>query len=291
MEKFPIPDVLECMHFVLSTSQRNSRIVRNYEFDLYLGGEREIYINGAHYHISEGCLVFRKPGETVVGYGSYDMYMLTLDFSGSKINNLINYYRKSDSPQQPICPLDVLNQIPSVFVPYHQNDLKKIYEKLSLCSPPNIVNRELQKAYIAEFLFLVLADAYKERAGLEQSDKISYVNKACNYINRYYSEPLTVEGISNYLSLNKNYLIRLFKEELQTTPHQYLTETRLLHARYLLIHSDYSIQQVALLCGFHTPSYFIKEFKERFGKTPRNYRQAMLNENANKSTGFEAQKI
>jgi hypothetical protein len=91
MEQFPIPDVLECMHFVLSMSQRNSRIVRNYEFDLYLGGEREIYINGVYYHISEGCLVFRKPGETVVGYGSYDMYMMTLDFSGSKINNLINY--------------------------------------------------------------------------------------------------------------------------------------------------------------------------------------------------------
>lgn len=277
MIHFPIPDVLECMRFVLSTSQRNFRIVRDYEFDLYLGGEREIYIDGVHYHISEGSLVFRKPGETIVGYGNYDMYMLTLDFSGSKINDLKNYYRDSNTPQQPICPLDALNQIPSVFVPYRQNDLKELYEKLSLCSPPNIVNEDLQKAYIAEFLFLVLADAYKEQTNTQQSDGSSYVKKACNYINRHYSEPLTVEGIANHLSLNKNYLIRLFKEELQTTPLQYLSETRLFHARYLLIHSDYPIHQVANLCGYHTPSYFIKEFKARFGKTPRSYRQALLN--------------
>ena len=40
--RFPIPDVLECMHFVMESSKENKRIIRNYELDLYLGGEREV---------------------------------------------------------------------------------------------------------------------------------------------------------------------------------------------------------------------------------------------------------
>ena len=34
MNQFPLPDVLECMHFVLSSSRENKRIIRNYELDI-----------------------------------------------------------------------------------------------------------------------------------------------------------------------------------------------------------------------------------------------------------------
>lgn len=273
MDSFPIPDVLECMHFTMKSPQKDQRIVRDYEFDLYLGGEREIYIDDVHYHLSEGSLVFRKPGERVVGYGDYDMYMLTLDFSHTTRESKDNYYRSSNTLQQS-CSLDILASIPSVFIPYRQTELKELYQKLSLCSPPSIVNRELQRLYIAEFLFLVFADSYKyNRLQLENSDRNSYVRKACNYINNHYSEQVTIENIAKYLSINKNYLVRLFKADLQITPHQYLSETRLLRSRYLLVYSDYSIQQVAFLCGFNTPSYFIKSFKAKFGITPLSYRR------------------
>ena len=277
MDRFPIPDVLECMRFVIEAPHKSQRIVRDYEFDFYLGAEREIYIDGVYYHISEGCLVFRKPGEVVVGYGDYDMYMLTLDFSNTRIKDLKSYYRSADTPQQEPCSLDVINNIPSVFIPERQAEIRELYERLSDCSPPNIVNRELQGEYIAEFLFLVLAEAYKyNRLHAENFDGGSYVKRACNYINDRYNEQITIEDIANYLSLNKNYLIRLFRAELKTTPHRYILETRLLRARQLLVHSDYSVQQVALLCGFNTPSYFIKSFKTRFGKTPVAYRNGFL---------------
>ena len=274
MDKFPIPYVLECMRFVSPSPDENRRTIRDYEFDLYLSGERDIYLDGVHHHIAPDCLVFRKPGQEVVGYGGYDMFMLTLDFSNPEPENFRNYLRMSRSPEQKKCELDILESIPTVFVPVHHKELRSLYEKLSQCSHPNIVDMAAQREYISEFLFLVFADAYRYNREQEiKSDNSSYVKKACTYIHNNYSQPLSVEGIAEKLSINPNYLIRLFKSEIDTTPTQYILETRLVRARYQLLQTDASVQDIALSTGFANTSYFIKRFKERFGMSPLRYRK------------------
>lgn len=81
-----------------------------------------------------------------------------------------------------------------------------------------------------------------------------------------------VEGIAEYLSINKNYFTKLFKKEMGTTPNQYIIEVRLLRAASMLTQTDYTVYQISNSCGFNTPSYFIKSFKYKFGKTPLCYR-------------------
>ena len=272
MNHFPLPDVLECMHFVLSSSRENKRIIRNYELDLYLKGERDVYIDGEYYHIAKGSLIFRKPGQLTTGFGDYDMYMITLDFSHT-VNKGAQVFRSSDSPQQPMCELNVLNDIPTVFTPFHQTELLGIYEKLTQYSYPNIVDEDMQRVYVGELLFLILADAYAyKRQQIEDNNAAkSYVKRACSYINQHYSEELTVEGIAEQLSINKNYFIKLFKREMGTTPNQYIIEVRLLRAASMLTQTDYTVYQISNSCGFNTTSYFIKAFKKHFGKTPKEY--------------------
>ena len=276
MNSFPVPNVLEAMKLVLSSPAniKSQRIVRDYEFDLYLGGERDIYIDDVYYHISEGSLVFRKPGQSIVGYGDYNMYMLTLDFSNRDESLVKNYFRSSSTPQQATCELDILNNIPAVFIPYHQSELKELFKKLSQCSPPNLVDKKLQKQHVMETLFLIFADAYKHQIQKNPDNTAdnSYVKKACMYINAHYNEQLRIDHIARELSLNKNYLIKLFGKHLNLTPNQYIIETRLLRSRYMLAETEQSIQQIAWSCGFNTPSYFIKCFKRRFGKSPLVYR-------------------
>ena len=274
MYHFPTPRVLECTRLVLKSSKKNQRIVRDYKFDLYMGGERDVYVDGFHYHISKGSLVFRKPGQNVIGYGDYDMYMLTLDLSESSEQAVENYCRSSDSKEQKKCPLELLDMIPTVFTPHSQYELIELYEKLSGCSHPGISDRALQSRYATDLLFLVLADSMRHQRGeldLYESSN-SYVRRACDYINEHYSEPLPVEKIAEMLSLNTNYLIRLFGRELGRSPHRYILETRLMRSRYILTNSSCSVEEVARTCGFNTPSYFIKCFKKRFGKTPLAFR-------------------
>lgn len=271
---FPVPEVLECTRFVLKSTKRNQRTVRDYEFDLYINGDRDIYLDGVYHHISKGCLVFRKPGQKIVGYGDYNMFMLTLNFDTDKKTPPKKYFRDSNSPQQKICGLDILDNIPDVFIPSHQNELLELYEKLSKCSPPGLVDEEQQRQLVMEFLFLLFSDAYKHNS---QKNPLStginsHIQNACHFIKLHYSENISVESIAKSLCINKNHLIRLFKEKLDTTPYQYIISTRLSHARSMLEQSDYSVGEIACYCGFNTPSHFIKVFKEAFGKTPLSYR-------------------
>ena len=71
-----------------------------------------------------------------------------------------------------------------------------------------------------------------------------------------------------------DYLRRLFKSEMGTTPHNYLTDLRMSLAEKLLCStraSELNISQIAYSCGYNEPLYFSRVFKKYFGCAPRNY--------------------
>ena len=264
----PTPKVLECMHFAAKSSSEDKRKVVNYEFDLYLDGCHKINLDGVDYPDTDHCLIFRKPGQITSGTGHYNMYILTLDFSG-KICEMNNIFRPVTGEPQPVCDFPELASVPSVFRPYHFEELRELMEKISECSYPRAAFPERQKQYIKEFILLALLDAARYgRPGENDTEENRHVKKACDYISENYTKDITVKRIAAHLHITENHLIKLFKQNLGRTPNQYILELRLIHARYLLLHSDESIQQIAYACGFHTPSYFTKRFARRFGVLP-----------------------
>jgi len=58
---------------------------------------------------------------------------------------------------------------------------------------------------------------------------------------------------------------------------EYLQEKRLLLAAEKLISTDLPVTDIALSCGFSSPSYFTKQFRELIGKTPSVYREERKN--------------
>lgn len=272
MATHTVPKILECIHYTLKSSCKNSRYVKDYEFDFYLSGERDMYIDGNYHRISAGTLVFRKPGQFVESLGDYDVYTLTIDFS-NKVTIPQNKYMRQNNPiEQELCHHKIFDMVPETFFPYHQNEIKSLMKEMTLCSYPNIINEEMQNKLLTEFLLLVLSDSYKY-ARENKKSKENYVEKACQYINKNYDKAITVEKIAEYLSLNKNYLIRIFKKELNITPNHFVLKTRLFYAKLMLLQTDLTIKDIALSCGFNTPSYFIKCFKENFKKSPAVYKK------------------
>ena len=274
MGGIPTPAVLECMQFVSPSFAEQRRIVKNYEFDLYLGGSREIILAGVPYFIDEGCLVFRKPGQLTIGKGDYNMYLMTLDFTHRDFDAL-ELFRGVDGNCQPASDFPELDMIPPVFKPQHYEEMKRLFEHLSQCSYPGAIDLEQQKEYIRELLLLVLyeAQSYNRNIRFQADNQANAVRQAHHYILEHFREPICIRNVAAMLYLNENYLIRTFKEQYQITPNQHLLETRLIHARYLLLYSDQSVNEIALSCGFHTTSYFIKKFRLRFQKTPAIFRK------------------
>ena len=69
-------------------------------------------------------------------------------------------------------------------------------------------------------------------------------------------------------------LERLFRRYLSRSPKRYYMELRLHKARNLLMQTDMSVINVALACGFASPSHFSKCYRAHYSTTPYRERGA-----------------
>jgi AraC-like DNA-binding protein/quercetin dioxygenase-like cupin family protein len=92
------------------------------------------------------------------------------------------------------------------------------------------------------------------------------------YIKEHCGEKLTLEDIAAAADISTRECTRCFARCINTSPIVYLTQTRLSMAADLLSGSAKSIIEISEECGFSSPSYFGKVFREAMGCTPKEYR-------------------
>jgi len=86
-------------------------------------------------------------------------------------------------------------------------------------------------------------------------------------------EPLDVAALAHHAVVSPRTFARRFRAETGTTPHKWLLDQRILHARQLLESSDSSIEEVASRCGFGSAASLRDHFKRRTGTSPLAYRR------------------
>ncbi|XEG75467.1 GlxA family transcriptional regulator [Pseudomonas sp. abacavir_1] len=89
-----------------------------------------------------------------------------------------------------------------------------------------------------------------------------------NLMSANIEEPLSTDQLSQCVGRSKRQLERLFQEQLGTSPVRYYLELRITESRRLLQHSDLSLVEAALACGFVSPSHFSKCYTSFFGYPP-----------------------
>jgi YesN/AraC family two-component response regulator len=94
------------------------------------------------------------------------------------------------------------------------------------------------------------------------------------YISENLANDLSLTRLSEYTTLSNCYLSHIFKESTGVNVVDYITEQRMMRAKSLLETTSINIELVAASCGYGTPHYFSKKFKQYFGLTPRSYRIA-----------------
>lgn len=84
---------------------------------------------------------------------------------------------------------------------------------------------------------------------------------------------LNSELLAEKMCLSKSQLNRKVKFITGISTAAYIKQSRLVQAQILLRDPENAIGDIVLMCGFESSSYFTKQFREKFGMTPSQYRK------------------
>lgn len=130
-----------------------------------------------------------------------------------------------------------------------------------------------------ELLFNYIKRFYSRQFLTRKSQNTNIISQFNNLLKAYFnSETIINNGLpkvhyfAEKLHLSNSYLSDLLKKETgknaQDTIHLYVIEK----AKNSLINTDKSISEIAFELGFEYPQYFSRLFKNKTGKTPKEYR-------------------
>lgn len=232
-------------------------------------GTARISINGHEYTINRGSVVFISRLE------------------GHSLEVLSDVYERyyiipcSDQLEQFISDARLLFVFRNRSADFqHCVDLSEYADELDECFERIVQEfntpQKCANLMIAAHLTRILIYAYRK-----MPQEFNYANKSIfpeifkiqKYIEANYMNDIKISDIATDHFISNHYLSKCFKALTGYSPKQYLINTRLAHAKFLLDHSNMAVKDVAIKCGFNDVNNFIRIFKESAGLTPYKYRQ------------------
>lgn len=110
--------------------------------------------------------------------------------------------------------------------------------------------------------------AHRDLAGDDWLRLDERIRRAVTYLSSDPARPFSVAGLARHCGLSSSRLSHLFKEQVRMTPREFSEKLRLELAAQLLVHSGFTVREVAFKAGFEDPLYFSRRFARAFGRTP-----------------------
>lgn len=112
-----------------------------------------------------------------------------------------------------------------------------------------------------------------EMAQKHENDTVRPVRKAKEYIQSHYSEPLTLEGISEMVGLSTAYFSALFKKTEGEGFAKYLINVRIEQAKVLLRETNLPVTEICRRVGYNDLRHFTHTFERATEVKPSVYRK------------------
>lgn len=122
----------------------------------------------------------------------------------------------------------------------------------------------------------VYIDTISESEEGRDKDYLDAVESTENYIKLHINEEFSVEDLAKIVYMSSAHLSRLFKKKHGLTLNSYITKERMKLAKELLENKDMTVTMVSAKIGYNNYSYFTKQFRKHYGKTPSDYRKGIF---------------
>jgi AraC-like DNA-binding protein len=142
----------------------------------------------------------------------------------------------------------------------------------SLAALARVPDQEALAAWLCDMLEQLI-DAIHANVRRPNSVQLA---RALAFIQEHLADDLTRETVARAAGLSPSHFSHVMRAKTGWSFTELLTRLRTDHACHLLAHTDLSLVQIALECGFGEQSYFGRVFRRRIGQTPGDYRRVNL---------------
>ena len=106
----------------------------------------------------------------------------------------------------------------------------------------------------------------------QTGDFLGVLSPAMEYLGKYFDDPLLSNAtLAQQCGISEVYFRKIFKETYGVSPHQYVLELRIRHAKALLSEQAATVTAIAEACGFSSVYHFCRAFKQITGMTPMEF--------------------
>lgn len=148
--------------------------------------------------------------------------------------------------------------------------------RLSRCEEYRYGYNALDRMRMLNSFFNLLLTVSASTGGrlLDSPKQSSTLVKLTEYIEENYTVPISLEDLADTFGLSKQYIMRLFRQQLGTTVSRYVNTVKLRKSLDLLRFTGLSVAEIAYSLGYSSSYYFCRLFKQYFSLTPTEYQRS-----------------
>lgn len=245
--------------------------VHCHEFDelFFIFRGRAIHnINGQHQIIEKGSLVFIRPDDMhcYSPLNDYDFGMYTLGFPPDVTRCALDYTglemnSAAFPPQVTVYGADYA---------WLENRMERLW-----------LIRSSQRLQLFRAIFPAILEMLLGRENAKQPETAQVPPWLARLEESMRLRENYIAGLDRLLELcpySQEYLNRMFRLYLKTTPTEYINARRMTYATELLLGGEYSITEICFATGFNNLSHFYTVFHRMYGCTPKEFVRRMTAE-------------
>lgn len=261
--------------------QWKSRIPSTLGFHMHENLELTLITEGRMLYLVDGTAVEAKAGDLIF-FGSYIPHAWIPDRS-SPVNvveitfkgDFTDRFKITDSP---IATRLAAGNLKYVYVPSGEGETAQ--RVLTIARELSAYSFGSRFAAALELNLVLLALLRQMGTFPEKSDQglSSVIRTAKDYITAHLAENPGLSEIAAVAYVTPHHLSYLFKKQMGIGIADYMNQQKILRTAELLADSELSILDIALRSGFTSKSNFYRVFKEYYGITPQQMRDALTEE-------------
>lgn len=246
------------------------------QITLAVKGSLVLQADSKQYFLNEGEAAFINSGiiHAVISISKGGKYS-SLNFQ----YKILSFFQGSRMEKEYVLPYITENCTPVMILKNKSSRQKQaldiLYEINNIWNK-NMVNKNeyLISLKIVNLWYILISDIeiYNKDKGSLNLIRRQRLQSMLTFIYENFYEDILLSDIANSAHISVGECCRIFKQHLQTTPYQFLTEYRIRKSIELLS-GELSVSQISIRCGYNQVSNYIAKFKSIMKCTPAQYRK------------------